>query len=185
VPGPKYDPEQAKRLVNEAKAEGWDGTIRVLFQNTPAGQKGGLAVEAMLRSVGMNVQLDISKDSTGQQAVVTTSRDFEVTTWGAGGLGPDDTALWALSQNLLSTSPSNRMGFKSDAVDRALADLRIATNDDQRRAAFRTIAEEVNRQVPWVFRVAVETNRTFSPKVHGVVASHRGYVYFDNAWMEL
>ena len=32
VPGPKYDPEAAKKLVTEAKAEGWDGKVRLLWQ---------------------------------------------------------------------------------------------------------------------------------------------------------
>ena len=34
VAGPKYDLELAKRLVAEAKAAGWNGSVRVLFTNS-------------------------------------------------------------------------------------------------------------------------------------------------------
>ena len=70
-----YDLSKAKQLVAEAKAEGWDGTIKVAFTNSPSGQSSGIAVEAMLKAAGMNVVLDTTKDSTAQQAMVTTSKD--------------------------------------------------------------------------------------------------------------
>src|SRR5690606_6063175 len=36
VPGPAYDLERAKDLVEQAKAEGWDGKVRLKCDNTPA-----------------------------------------------------------------------------------------------------------------------------------------------------
>jgi peptide/nickel transport system substrate-binding protein len=183
VPGPKYDPEAAKRLVTEAKAQGWDGTIRVNFSNTPSGQAGGLAIEAMLKAVGMNVVLDTSKDPTATQAMVTTQKNFDAANFGTA-IGPDDSAIWSLAQNLSSTSPSNRVGFKSDKVDQALKDLRVAKTDDQRKAAFRIIAEEVNALLPWITRLAQETFRVISPKVHGSVGGLKSLMYFDKAWID-
>jgi peptide/nickel transport system substrate-binding protein len=183
VPGFKYDPEAAKKLVNEAKAEGWDGSIRVNFSNTPSGQAGGIAIEAMLKAVGMNVILDTSKDPTATQAMVTTQKNFDAANFGTA-IGPDDSSIWSLAQNLSSTSPSNRVGFKSDKVDQALKDLRVAKNDDQRKAAFKIIAEEVNAQVPWVTRLAQETFRVISPKVHGATNGLKSLMYFDKAWIE-
>lgn len=182
VAGPKFDPARAKQLVNEAKAEGWDGTIRVVFQNSPAGQAGGLAVETMLKAVGMNVVLDTSKDSTGQQAVVLTSKDYDVSTWGAA-IGPDDSAFWVLSQNLSGSLP-NIPGIKSAKIDTALKNLLSASTDAEKTAQYKAIAEEVNDQLPWVTRGAVETFRVFSPKVHGVTSSVKSYTYFEKAWIE-
>jgi peptide/nickel transport system substrate-binding protein len=182
VPGPKVDPERAKQLVAEAKAEGWDGTIRLLFTNTPFGQNLGLAVQSMLEAVGMKTVLE-TPEQVAQQLRVTTAKDFEVTTWGTS-IGPDDGAMWALAQNLSSASPSNRVGFSSPKVDQALKDLRAAKTDDQLKAAYKVIAEEVNAQLPWLNQSAAETYSVFSPKVHGVLPGNRAYVFFYQAWMD-
>ena len=99
-------------------------------------------------------------------------------------IGPDDSALWSLAQALQTGVASNRVGFKSPAVDQALKDLRSAKDDNAKKAAYKIIAEEFNAQVPWINYSAVETLKAFSPKVHGVTGSHRQYVYFDKTWME-
>jgi peptide/nickel transport system substrate-binding protein len=183
VPGPKYDLDTAKRLVTEAKAQGWDGTVRVLFTNSPNDAAASLALETMLKAAGMNPIVDTSKDSSGEQAVVISQKDFDLARWGTS-IGPDDSAIWAVAQNLSTTSTSNRTGFKSDKVEQALKDLRAAKTDDQKKAAYKVVAEEFNAQLPWLNYVAIETIKAFSPKVHGVVPSHRNFVFFDNAWIE-
>jgi ABC-type oligopeptide transport system substrate-binding subunit len=137
----------------------------------------------MLQAAGMTPVVDTSKDSTGEQAIVTGSKDFDMARWGTS-IGPDDSALWSLAQALLTNAASNRIGFKSDKVDQALKDLRAAKTDDQKKAAYKVIAEEFNAQLPWINYSAVETLKAFSAKVHGVAPSHRNYIYFDKAWME-
>jgi ABC-type transport system substrate-binding protein len=115
--------------------------------------------------------------------MVTTQKNFDAANFGTA-IGPDDSAIWSLAQNLSSTSPSNRVGFKSDKVDQALKDLRVAKTDDQRKAAFKTIAEEVNALVPWITRLAQETFRVISPKVHDSTNGLKSLMYFDKAWIE-
>jgi peptide/nickel transport system substrate-binding protein len=182
VPGPTYDLAKAKQLVTEAKAEGWDGTIKVVFTNSPSGQASGVTIETMLRAAGMNPVLDTSKDSTGQQAVVTTSKDFDVSTWGMP-VGPDDSAIFAMIQNLQSTASSNRSGFKSARADEALKKLLSAPDDATKTAQYKIIAEEVNALLPVVPRVAIETFRVFDPKVRGVVSNAKQMSNFSKAWI--
>jgi peptide/nickel transport system substrate-binding protein len=183
VPGAAYDIERAKRLVTEAKAEGWNGTVRLLFTNSAVDANAAVTLETMLRAAGMNPVADTSKDSTAEQAIVTTTKDFDTARWGTS-IGPDDSALWSLAQALHSTAASNRVGFKSPKVDQALKDLRSAKTDADKKAQYKIIAEEFHAQVPWLNYSAVETLKAFSPKVHGVADSHRNYLYFDKAWME-
>jgi peptide/nickel transport system substrate-binding protein len=183
VPGPTYDLEKAKSLVTQAKAEGWNGTVRVLFTNSAVDANAAVALEGMLKAAGINAVVDTSKESTAQQAIVVGSKDFDLARWGTA-IGPDDSALWSLAQALQTGVASNRVGFKSAAVDKALKDLRSAKDDAAKKAAYKIIAEEFNAQVPWINYSAVETLKAFSPKVHGVTGSHRQYVYFDKAWME-
>ncbi|HUP72174.1 MAG TPA: ABC transporter substrate-binding protein [Acidimicrobiales bacterium] len=183
VAGPAYDLERAKTLVTQAKAEGWNGTVRVLFTNSAVDANAAVALDGMLRAAGINPVVDTSKDSTAEQAIVVGSKDFDLARWGTA-IGPDDSALWSLAQALGSTAASNRVGFKSTAVDQALKDLRAAKDDNAKRAAYKIIAEEFNAQVPWINYSAVETLKAFSPKVQGVTGSHRQYLYFDKAWMQ-
>jgi peptide/nickel transport system substrate-binding protein len=183
VPGPAYNLDTAKRLVTEAKAEGWNGTVRLLFTNSAVDSNAAITLETMLKAAGINPVVDTSKDSTAEQAIVTTTKDFDTARWGTS-IGPDDSALWSLAQALSSTAASNRVGFKSPKVDQALKDLRAAKNDAEKKAQYKIIAEEFNAQLPWINYSAVETLKAFSPKVHGVTDSHRNYLYFEKAWME-
>jgi peptide/nickel transport system substrate-binding protein len=182
VPGVAYDLEKAKSLVNQAKAAGWNGSLKVLFTNSAVDANAAVALQTMLQAAGMNPQVDTSKDSTAEQAIVG-SRDYDTARWGTS-IGPDDSALWSLAQALNSTAASNNTGFKSAKADQALKDLRAAKTDDEKKAAYKIIAEEFNAQMPWLNYSAVETLKAFSPKVHGVTPSHRNYIYFDKAWME-
>lgn len=182
VPAPKYDPELAKRLVSEVKASGWNGNLDVLYTNSPTGQAVGQAVTTLLQAVGINATLNL-QESTEQQRRVITTKEFELATWGVS-VSPDDYGIFALAQNLRSDAPSNRVGFKSPAVDQALKDVRSAKTDEARRAAYKIIAEEIVKGVPFVVFGAAEEYNTFSPKLQGVVGGNRSYVYFDKAWFE-
>ena len=92
-PGPKYDLDTAKRLVSEAKAAGWNGNLNVLFST---GLKDvGQAVTTMLQAGIGNATLDL-QESTAEQNVVTTTKDFEAAYWGIS-VSPDDYAIFALA----------------------------------------------------------------------------------------
>lgn len=182
VPGAVYNADNAKKLVGEAKAAGWNGNLSVLYVNTQLGRDVGQAVTTMLQTVGINATLE-TPESTVQQQRVTTTKDYELATWGMA-LSGDDGAVFALAQNLRSDSPTNRVGFKSAIVDQALKDIRVAKSDAEKTAAFKKIAEEVNLQVPFVTLGATEEYNTFSPKLQGAVGGGRSYIFFDKAWLE-
>jgi ABC-type oligopeptide transport system substrate-binding subunit len=90
----------------------------------------------------------------------------------------------ALAQNLTSNSPSNRIAFKDPVIDQALVAIRSAKNDADRTAGYKTIAEEVNAQLPFATFGKVVQDAIWSPKVHGVMETMRDAVMFDKAWIE-
>jgi peptide/nickel transport system substrate-binding protein len=180
---PKYDPELAKKLVAEAKAGGWNGKVRLLSNNSPSGMSFGLAAQAMMQTAGIDVALDITKDTTATVAQVTTQRDYDLAGWGFA-ITSDDGAAMALAQNFASTSASNRMGFKSSIVDQALKDLRGAKTDDDKKAAFKKIVDEINTQLPVLIWAKIETRVSWSAKVHGIEQNHTVSMLFHKAWIE-
>jgi peptide/nickel transport system substrate-binding protein len=184
VPGPKYDPAAAKNLVTQAKAAtGWDGKVRLLFNNSPSGSATGLAVDAMLKAAGIDSQLDISKTVAQATVQYTVMHDFDIV--GSGfSIGNDEGAMVALAQNLTSNSPSNRIAFKDPVIDQALVAIRSAKTDADRTAGYKTIAQEVNAQVPFATFAKVVQDAIWSPKVHGVMETMRDCLMFDKAWIE-
>ncbi|HUP71884.1 MAG TPA: ABC transporter substrate-binding protein [Acidimicrobiales bacterium] len=182
VPGAKFDPEAAKKLVTEAKAAGWNGTVRLLFVNTQVSRDMGLAVQTMLQTVGINAPMEV-KEATAQQQTVISTKDFDLTTWGIA-TGVDDATLFSLVQNLKSDVSSNRIGFKSAIVDQALTDIRVSKTDAEKTAAYKKIAEEVGAQLPWVNLAQIDEYSAVSAKVQGATFGGRGYIFFDKAWLE-
>jgi peptide/nickel transport system substrate-binding protein len=182
VPGPQYDLAKAKDLVAQAKAEGWDGKVRLLYNNTPTAVAVGQAVQAMLQAAGIDADLDTSKDTTNQIAQVAVAKDFDIAGWGVA-IANDDGAMAALAQNLSSTSPSNRVGYKNPKVDQALKDLRAAATDDEKKEQFGIIATEVARDVPGYVWSKVEEFIIWQPDVHGIVFNHSTSMFFDKAWI--
>ncbi|HEV8296651.1 MAG TPA: ABC transporter substrate-binding protein [Acidimicrobiales bacterium] len=183
VAGPKYDLDTAKRLVQEAKSAGWDGKLRLLFNNTPFGQSVGLTLQTMLQLAGIDAQLDTSKSTTDMSLQVTTQKDFDLAGWGIA-LSPDDGAMAGLAQNFSSTSPTNRVGYKNAVVDQALKDIRAAKTDDDKKAAYKKIAEAIHTDLPIVVWSKIEEFNTWSAKVHGIVPMGRAIVLFHQAWIE-
>jgi peptide/nickel transport system substrate-binding protein len=183
IPGPKYDPTAAKQYVAQAKAAGWDGKVRVLSNNTPVGQATGLAIDAMLKGVGIDDQLDIAKDAGQSTIQYVIQHDFDVVAAGFA-LSNDESGMVAIAQNLACNIPSNRIGFCDPALDQALKDVRAAKTDDQRKAGYKVIAQEVNAQLPMLVYAKVDQFQIWSPKVHGVTETLRDFVTFAKAWIE-
>ncbi|HRE02726.1 MAG TPA: ABC transporter substrate-binding protein, partial [Ilumatobacteraceae bacterium] len=57
LPGPKYDLDLAKQLVEEVKAEGWDGSIRFQCSPDPLQNEQALTAAAMLTAAGFTVDM--------------------------------------------------------------------------------------------------------------------------------
>jgi len=183
VAGPKLDLEAAKKLVTEAKAAGWDGKLRMLYNSSPTAAAVGLATKTMLEAAGMTVDLDTSKDTNAQITQVVVAKDFDVTGWGMA-IPPDDGAVWALAQNLDSKSTSNRIGFSSAVVDQAFKDIRVAKTDADLKAAYKKIAEVVATEVPVLPFAKIEEFIAWPSQIKGMRQTNRSGVVFDKAWID-
>ena len=116
------DPARAAELVEEVKAEGWDGKIVVEVQSSPPSPEAALAIEGMLEAVGMDVEVNVRP--VGENIAKLYEGDFDLIQTGFNS-GPGTNVL-SLVRNISSTSPTNRIGYASDAMD-ALLDTALAT----------------------------------------------------------
>jgi hypothetical protein len=62
--------------------------------------------------------------------------------------------------------------------------LKAATTDDAKKAALRTISEEIVKEAPLMVDGAVEEYIAYNPKVHGLVQTSGTEIYFDKAWID-
>jgi peptide/nickel transport system substrate-binding protein len=181
VPGAKFDPVEAKRLVGEAKAAGWDGKIDMLSSNDSVSSTIAITVKTLLEAVGMQVNLSNQKDGQAMIQQVLVDRDFELVVPWSLSISDDDGAYNAVFGNL--NSPGARYGYHSPDMDGAIDALRQASTDDAKRAAYKRIAETFNRDAPQAILAARPTAVVHSSKLHGFVQSSTAIVLLDKVWL--
>jgi peptide/nickel transport system substrate-binding protein len=182
VEGPKADLNQAKQLVNEAKASGWDGKIRVIAGNDPVATSWAQAVAAQLQAAGMEVAVDTSRDTSAVVNQVLVLRDYDIATWALALLDESD----ANYQSLLASfgSANKRYGYSSPDMDTAIDLLRTADTQEKRVDAYRKISEIWIRDMPAHVITEIPQALIHSPKVHGPTRTAASNVLFDKTWIE-
>jgi peptide/nickel transport system substrate-binding protein len=180
VEGPRHDPALARRLVQEAKADGWNGRIRLLAGNDPVGTAWALAIEPQLREAGMDVAVDTSKDIQQVVAQVLVQQDYELTTW-AYGLLDEHPANYI---QLIGTFGAQRYGYGPPEMVEAVEMLRTAETDDERTQAYARISEIWTRDVPAHVITQIPQALVHSPRVRGPVRTAGSNILFDKVWIE-
>ncbi len=179
VEGPAANLDEAKALVEELKAEGWDGTVRLLARNLVPNQP--VVVQSLLEAAGMTIDMTIGTIDAIAGAVIV-EQDFDMAMWGL--TITDSTPDASVSANFLSTSPGNRVGYNSPEMDAAIVALNAASNIDEQREAMTTIAEIYAEDLPLVTYGAVEELYAMAPGVKGVVGTGQSMIMFHDAYIE-
>jgi peptide/nickel transport system substrate-binding protein len=177
-----YDPDEAKRLVEEVKAEtGWDGSISYKCSNSPTRINLSIALGAMLDSVGFKTTVDNSFTLADLIRTVQVEGNYELSCWGFNVL--DGAPYQGLSLHLLSTSPQNASGFKNPDYDALVAQLKTAQDD----AATQQILDELqtfwDEQVPAAIFTSTPELVAWNDNVHGVQSTVNSIVLFDQAFL--
>jgi peptide/nickel transport system substrate-binding protein len=177
VQGVEADPEAAKALVAEAKADlGWDGTIHFLLSGAPT--ELALAIKAQLDAVGFNTVLDQSGTVGDYISKIVVNHDFELAIWGYN--------LWdagpysGLAEQLLSTSATNFRGYAEPEMDAALGRLRLAADDEEATEVLGEIQTIFNETAPGRVISATELGAVWDDEeLAGFEFGQFGMTYFD------
>jgi peptide/nickel transport system substrate-binding protein len=182
VPGPKYDPDTAKKLVTEAKAGGWDGKIRVLAANTAEGQAWAQAVATQLAAVGMTPDVDTTKTTAVIVPQVQLQRDYDLATFAYAVLGDADSAYPGLVAAF--NSKDKRYGYGNAEMDAAMDLMRVADTDAKRTEAFKQFTEIFNRDAPGAIITPLDYALVYTSKLQGVQRTAQAEFHFDKAWLK-
>ena len=176
------DADQARALVEEVKAEGdWDGKIRLHCHNAPSRIDWAIAAEALLESVGFEVEVINDFNIGGLIQAVLVLADYDIACWGFN--LADDTPYIPVLQHTC-TSGSNRTGYCDENMDAAIANLRAASSDEEIQAALAGIWEVWQETVPSVMYETIEEYVLFKDNIRGVIGTQASGVMFHNAYIE-
>ncbi|MDF1604682.1 ABC transporter substrate-binding protein [Nocardioides sp. YIM 152315] len=180
--GPDHDPDRAEALLEEAKADGYDGTVHYVDGSDPASRAVALTVKASLEAVGFTVDLDLKRSVADQITAVAVNRDYDVTGWGLNlREGDPFSPLYAA----LDSSSSSTFGMAtSPELDGLLSELMAAPDADAQLDVMDRIQQQLDTQVPILTWGPIAELNAWRPGVHGVVGTISSMVLFSKAWVE-
>lgn len=189
-----YDPELARRLVAEARANGWDGTVRYVCDSSAAGRARGIALETMLKAAGIDPVVDTTRDAAAVAALreapsTAAVPPFDLVCDGfthtadAAGGAADGSTLASLTDHLSATGVANRSGWEHGRADAALLALRAARTDNDRRAAMRSLVEVLRADPVLVVTGARTEQLAWSSRVQGIAGTAGSRVLLDRAFL--
>ena len=180
--GLEYDPETARRLLNEAKNDGYDGRLTFLGVAAAKSQTTALAIQSMLQAVGFTVTLDFQSSAGDVTKKLNVEHDYDISYSGIG--LPAAAPVNKLTAALSSSSNSNYLGYTNPDMDALLSRLQTTDADsDERRALSGDLQTLVNDTVPFVTLGASPTFTLWADDVHGIEPTTDSIVLFGNAWI--
>lgn len=175
------DLDQAKKLLAEARKDGYDGTISYMDGTDPVSRAKGVVTKAMLERVGFTVKLDLVSSIADRTSKTYVEHDFDISR-GAASISESD-PYHRLQSVLNSTSYGNPGGYANPRMDALLVRLQAADSD----AATQKILDEVqalfNEDVPLVNLGASAAFTAWGKNVHGVVPTDEYMALFGEAWI--
>jgi peptide/nickel transport system substrate-binding protein len=177
----EVDPEKARELVAEAKADGFDGKVKYVDGADKASRATAVAVEASLEAVGFEVDVHLARSVQEQIVTVAVERDYDLAGWGiswreAGPFGRMFATLH--SKGNLTVGMPTGAGF-----DELFAEFQAAATPEEQRDVIARIQEEWNEQVPAVVFGPMPEFMAFGPQLRGVTDTTNSMVLLDDAWL--
>lgn len=177
-----FDPEAAKKLVDEAKADGFDGKVTYLDASDPASKETALTVKAFLEAVGFEVKLDLVSNVQEQIVKVAVDQNYDVAGWG---ISWREAGPYGRMFATLHSEGNLNVGMPTTPEMDALFDeFQAAATEDVQREIMGRIQEQWNEQVPALIFNPTGEFLMWDTDVHGVVDSTNSMVLLDDAWID-
>lgn len=173
-----FDADEARRLVEEVKAEtGWDGSFELL---TPQPTDYALAYQALLNNVGFNVSIDqvASFLELVERTNFTSNFDVSIHVITA----YETNVYQSLARSLTTGSASNYAGYSSPEFDAIVDELRTATVPEGQVEVLGRLGELWLDEQPFVLTGAQPFTTLTSQSVGGLVPTVNGLILFGEAF---
>ena len=174
-----YDPFKASRLLDEAGHPiGPTGTrdLKFVYKTTPEGRRLGEAIQAMLRRVGITLDIRTNEFSTFYSDIQKGNFDLTSLDWIATDLAHQ--YFMVFDSKMTPPNGSNRGGYANSAMDRLLEQAETTLDPAARRGIYAEVQKLAAIDLPyvslwWMDNVVVMNRRVrgFTPFPNGSLRS--------------
>ncbi|WP_235736427.1 ABC transporter substrate-binding protein [Nocardioides alcanivorans] len=178
--GLSFDPKAAKELVEAAKADGFDGKIHYVDGSDPASRAIALGLKALWESIGLDVQIDLTRTVAELINKVAVNQDYDAASWGHTFREADPIPkMFAIMH---STGTQLYGSHTSPEMDALLEEFQAAPSYDDQKEVMDRVQQLMNDEVPFlVFGPYAETV-VWNESVRGVVGTANSMVFYGHAW---
>ncbi len=154
---PTFNPEDARRRVEEAKAAGKDVDVQISAVQSVDNDRYTQYIQRKLSDVGFNVTVNSVPEKAFAVTLVTAGSDISMFNYYA---DPDPDMMWHLFSS--QTAPDNGIGlnlgrWKNEAAEEALTTGRQTVDKSTRVEAYKQLWEQMGKDVPVLFLLHTPT----------------------------
>lgn len=168
-----YDPAEAKRLVEQVKAETrWDGKLNWVGPSTQTNQP--VILSSMLNPIGITLNvtnLPVANFFTK----VYADHDFDLA--GGGGGIADATPYGSINNNYVT--PTNTLGYSNPKMVKIANEMGAASTLEERQAVMKKFLALYLETVPAISCGTTTWNFFYKPNVHGLQQVGGQMIQFD------
>ncbi|KAA3630749.1 MAG: hypothetical protein DWQ08_05745 [Proteobacteria bacterium] len=147
----EYDPEKAKKLLDEAAPESRKLVLLSPDNRYLLDSQVSQAVAGYLEAAGFDVELKVMGDWAGYlDAVKTLNFNLYMLGWG-GSTGDPDQVLQSLFKSSRAGKAWNYSSYSNTDMDAMIDDAGTTLDDDERSAKYAEIQNQLFADVPWLF----------------------------------
>lgn len=180
--GSASDAAEAKRLLDEAKADGYDGKLEYVDGADPTSRDRALTVQAQLEAVGFEVTIDYARTIVDRVQRIAVDRDYQMSGWSINFRDADPTPK--LFSAMHSTGPQSYDTYTSAEMDSLIEQFQVAADEASQLEIIDKIQQQLNEDVPFVVWSPYVELLAWADNVHGITGSTSSMVFFDKAWKE-
>lgn len=177
----EFDPDEARRLLDEAKADGYDGAFT--YQSSPDAKSRdvGLALKAQWEAVGFSVTVDTVRTNADLIGNLI-AQDYDVS---RSGLNIREFDPYAKISLAMRTGGSQTYGTYTSPERDALIDaLKLADTDEELSEALNNLQAQLGEEAPYIPHAHSWEFTVWAPNVHGATGAANSMILWDKAWIE-
>ena len=170
-----YDAVEARHLLEAAGYRPSDKRLEFVYKTTPEGRRLAEAIQAMLRRVG--IKLDIHTNEWATFYSDLRAGNFDLAAGQISALSPEEYFLF-FDSRMVPPFGNNRGAYQNPEMDRLLETAEVTLDSTGRRAIFSKVQKLAARDLPyvplwWIDTITVMTRRLsgFQPYPNGSLIS--------------